>query len=233
MLDLHRHWPCSGEGLEPCLPDSTGREVVQLKPEQVRLAGEMPGQMFSVGLHPWDIPADDDAVQRLMDAVARAARLPNVRLIGETGLDSLQKGRMPDAAYVRQEAVLAQHADIAETVRKPLLLHVVRRYGDILRMYRARRPTVPWIVHGFGRGPLLMRQLMESGLYVSFGVALLNRSQTAEALAVADLRRVFLETDDRDVDISEIYEAAARIRQMAVSELQRLIDQNFAKLYDI
>ena len=89
MLDLHRHWPCSGEGLESCLPHSTGRAVIQLNPEQVRLVGEMPGQMFSVGLHPWDIPADGDAVRRLISAVARAARLPNVRLIGETGLDSL------------------------------------------------------------------------------------------------------------------------------------------------
>ena len=129
--------------------------------------------------------------------------------------------------------MLAQHADIAEKVRKPLLLHIVRRYGEVLQIYRMRRPTVPWIVHGFGRGPELMRQLTEAGLYVSFGAALLDRPQTAEAWAEADIRRVFLETDDRDVDIPDIYEAAARIRHTTVAELQRLIDLNFAGLYDM
>ncbi|MBQ5997812.1 MAG: TatD family hydrolase, partial [Bacteroidales bacterium] len=142
----------------PSLPDGD-RAVIQLTPEQAKLAEDLPGQMFSVGLHPWDIPADSDATQRQMAAVAQTARLPNVRLIGESGLDSLRKDRMPEAAYDRQETVLAQHADIAEKVRKPLLLHVVRRYGEVLQMYRMRRPTVPWIVHGFGRGPELMRQL--------------------------------------------------------------------------
>lgn len=233
MLDLHRHWKFPGGDAAPCLPAGTDGTVLQLTPELVRLAEALPGQMFSVGLHPWDIPADGDATQRQVAAVAQAARLPNVRLIGETGLDSLRKDLLPEAAYGRQEAVLARHADIAEEVRKPLLLHVVRRYGDILRIYRVRRPAVPWIVHGFGRGPELMRQLTDAGLYVSFGAALLNRPQTAEAWAAADIRRVFLETDDRDVDISDIYGAAARIRHTTVAELQRLIDLNFAGLYGI
>ncbi|MBQ5997606.1 MAG: hypothetical protein IJL64_07075, partial [Bacteroidales bacterium] len=73
----------------------------------------------------------------------------------------------------------------------------------------------------------------EAGLYVSFGAALLDRPQTAEAWAEADIRRVFLETDDREVDISDIYDAAARIRHTTVAELQRLIDLNFAGLYDM
>ncbi|MBQ7213607.1 MAG: TatD family hydrolase [Bacteroidales bacterium] len=232
MLNIHRHWHLPSEGSVPSLPDGD-RAVIQLTPEQAKLAEDLPGQMFSVGLHPWDIPADSDATQRQMAAVAQTARLPNVRLIGESGLDSLRKDRMPEAAYDRQETVLAQHADIAEKVRKPLLLHVVRRYGEVLQMYRMRRPTVPWIVHGFGRGPELMRQLTEAGLYVSFGAALLDRPQTAEAWAEADIRRVFLETDDREVDISDIYDAAARIRHTTVAELQRLIDLNFAGLYDM
>ena len=233
MLDIHRHWHFSGEGPVPCSPDTGSRAVIQLTPEQAKLAEDLPGQMFSVGLHPWDIPADSDAMQRQMAAVAQTAWLQNVRLIGESGLDSLRKDRMPEAAYDRQETVLAQHADIAEKVRKPLLLHIVRRYGEVLQIYRMRRPTVPWIVHGFGRGPELMRQLTEAGLYVSFGAALLNRPQTAEAWAEADIRRVFLETDDLDVDIPDIYEAAARIRHTTVAELQRLIDLNFAGLYDM
>ena len=120
-----------------------------------------PDLFYSVGIHPWKAA---EATPEDWAWVEAHAADPRVFAVGEAGLDAL---RGPSLA-VQEEAFRRQVA-LSERVGKPLIIHVVRRIDDILRLHRELRPRQPWIVHGFRGGPEQARQLVSAGLYLSLG----------------------------------------------------------------
>lgn len=119
------------------------------------------GLYYSVGIHPWDTATATEADWQW---VVDHARLSNVLAIGETGLDPLR-----GAPLGEQTEWLRRHIALSESTAKPLLLHVVRRADDIIRLRRELRPVQPWIWHGFRGNPVQARQLVDNGLYLSLG----------------------------------------------------------------
>ena len=65
--------------------------------------------------------------------------------------------------------MLTRHVALSERLGKPLLLHVVRAYAEILALHKRVRPSQPWIVHGFRGKPALALQLVKAGFYLSVG----------------------------------------------------------------
>lgn len=146
-----------------------------------------PAGPVSVGLHPWDTALPD--VETLMQAINhRAVTDVAVVAIGETGLDN-RRG----APLSRQEQLLVEHIRLAELTHKPLILHIVGAWGELLRLHRDMRPSVPWIIHGFRGRPALARQLLDAGMYLSLG----RHYNPSTALIIpSDL--LLLETDEAD-----------------------------------
>lgn len=142
VSDIHTHNPLATDA------------VINLAPGMAM----RPGALYSVGLHPWWAVADFDWVENLADH-------PQVAMIGECGIDKLRGAHDPDT----QLEVLRRHALLAERVGKPLLLHVVRGYGEVMKLYRELRPSVPWIIHGFRGKPQLAKQLTDMGIHISLG----------------------------------------------------------------
>ncbi|MCC8175897.1 MAG: TatD family hydrolase [Bacteroidales bacterium] len=98
-----------------------------------------PSRLYSVGVHPWDTAAFDGDYTEL----ERMAAMPNVVAIGETGLDALR-----GAPLERQEEIFRRHIEIAERVGKPLVLHVVKAWGRLLKIAKAYRPPRQTAGHG-------------------------------------------------------------------------------------
>ena len=117
--------------------------------------------LYSVGVHPWW--ADDP--WETLRWVERLAAHPQVALIGECGLDT-RRGALPLAG---QLALLERQVEISERVGKPLILHIVGAWSELLALRRHLRPVQPWIVHGFRGKPALARQLLAAGLHISLG----------------------------------------------------------------
>ena len=115
------------------------------------------GALYSVGVHPWDHEPDFGWVETM-------ASHPQVVMIGECGLD-----RLRGPALDVQHEMLTRHVALSERLGKPLLLHVVRAYAEILALHKRVRPSQPWIVHGFRGKPALALQLVEAGFYLSVG----------------------------------------------------------------
>lgn len=181
---------------------------------------------FSVGLHPWFIAElnVDDA----MLAILSAAADPGLMAIGECGLD-----RCTATPIAVQIDVFIRQIQIAEQIGKPIIVHCVRAFDELLRIKKQFAPTQPWIIHGFAGKPALAAQLIKHGCYLSFGKVLLDVDHTAVRTAkTIPIERLFLETDAaNDVKIGEIYTSAAKILGLDAAALRRHIVANFKRVF--
>ena len=116
--------------------------VVDIDPTGIDAAGIrkiMPlhkGYVYSVGIHPWN--ADKITLLDLLEVRALAAE-PNVVAIGEVGLDTT-KGSPSDLE--KQINILKYHVKISEELRKPLTLHIVKRFPEIIKLKKDRKSVV-------------------------------------------------------------------------------------------
>ncbi len=179
--------------------------------------------IFSLGLHPWHTLR----VAWHTDEFIRIAQRPEVIAIGEAGLD-----RMRGAAMDIQTGCFMDQVRIAGELNKPLIIHCVRAWEEIIAIKIKSKPSIPWVIHGFRGRPELASQLVRHGFHLSFGEALLDQGrQAAESFRITPASRLFLETDDSDMSIVEIYAEAAAIRQISIDELKVAISTNFTSIF--
>lgn len=181
-------------------------------------------EAVSVGIHPWYI--DPERLEEEFAFLKEVAALAVVKCIGEVGIDKLR------GADLRvQEEVFIRQIRIAEQVSKPVVIHCVRAFEELMAIKKAVRPRVPMIIHGFNRKPELAAELISKGFYLSFGKDILNKPHVQQTLRETPADRMFLETDDcSEVNIKDIYEKAAAIRGVSLKELQEKIYQNYYTL---
>ncbi|MBS1212272.1 MAG: deoxyribonuclease [Proteobacteria bacterium] len=214
FVDIHTHSRAAGPALRIVNsdPDSFARDALT----EPRL---------SLGLHPWQTAAPD--IETRLDWIEQHASHPHVVALGECGLD-----RLRGAAPAIQEQCFVRHIAVAESLGKPLIIHCVRAFNELIRLKQDHRISVPVIVHGFNNRGQVARQLLRHGFWLSFGAALLMPgSAAAKALVEAPGDRFFLETDDSNVDINEVYLAAAQLRQTEVLTLKELMMENFRRVF--
>ncbi|MFA6129157.1 MAG: TatD family hydrolase [Bacteroidales bacterium] len=180
---------------------------------------------YSVGLHPWDSAAEGFNEDHLSEMV----RLPEIIAIGECGLDRLRGADIKTQAHLFE-----QHVRIADQVEKPLIIHCVQAWQQIISIKKNSHSGVPWIIHGFRGKPELAAQLVDHGFYLSFGPGILQPvSSLKRTLRVIPDNRLFLETDASGLSIELIYEAAVKIKELSLSELQRVLIHNFNTVFKI
>ncbi len=153
--------------------------------------------------------------------------LPNVLAIGECGLDKLCH-----TAWNLQVVVFKQQIELANKLNKPLIIHCVRAFDELLQVFEENPPIVPVIVHGFNKKDNIAERLVSAGMYISFGAAILKDSSPA-ALALKNMPadRFFLETDNADISIGDMYHAAAVIREIKEEAVILQVQQNFATVF--
>jgi TatD DNase family protein len=188
------------------------------------------GQACSVGIHPWYLP--DAARQDTRKQLLEAARLPAVVAIGECGLD-----RVCASGWATQVLDFQLCIELAQLVQKPLILHCVRAFDELLQQKKQTEtgrttPSVAWVLHGFDKHPQVATMLLRAGCYLSFGAALLRDGHHArEALRITPLDRFFLETDVWSAgDIGDIYGAAAAVKGLTVEAVEAQVWANWERV---
>lgn len=184
---------------------------------------------FSSAVHPWDFRKEKFPFERAIQQVEQNALRPNILAIGETGLDSLHSDTLP-----LQKDSLIRHIRLAEKVCKPVILHAVHSANDILEQYISMRPSQPWILHGFNGNGQEISQLVNHGLYLSVGAAVLkDESRIARSIATLPLDHLFLETDTSDISIKEIYLCIAERLGISLSDLHKHLCENFHHCFSL
>lgn len=216
LIDIHTHH----------IPVGGGKLFILNRYPESHLPDLPPGGFFSVGLHPWFI-AGNNGHRSQLKRVEEMLSGEGVIAVGECGLDKLTK-----TEFQVQLEVFMHQAELAEQFNKPLILHAVKTHNDFYHLHRKLQPTVPWLLHGYNGNPMVTAQLLDRGFYFSFGKALLDEGSSAIAsLAKLPKERIFLETDDENMQLMLVYEAAAEIMGLSLKQLSEQVEWNFRQVF--
>lgn len=180
---------------------------------------------FSLGIHPWFIERQD--IETAFQSLESFQHQSQLLAVGECGLD-----RCINTEMDRQIAIFSRQIAWAEHINKPLIVHCVRAFAELLQIKKSLAPNQAWIIHGFNGKPALATQLLKHGCYLSFGKALLQACNQANlALQATPIDQLFFETDAADISIDTIYAAAAKIRGVDIASLRQQILNNFKRVF--
>ncbi len=183
------------------------------------------GGYCSIGLHPWYLSNCEAGIQE----ITALASQQNVVAIGECGLD-----KVCDTDWKLQVKVFRAQILLANTVGKPLVIHCVKAYNEILQIFREVKPTVPVIIHGFNKNSAIAGSWLEGGLYLSFGKAIFTPGDALlQVLKEVPSDQFFLETDSADISIADIYKKMAEIRQTSEEEIILQVRRNFKTVFGL
>lgn len=192
--------------------------------------GKMPenisGIGYTYGIHPWFL--NENNQKQLIISVENAIPNPDILAIGEAGFDKL-RGPSPDL----QRHVFEQQVKISEIHRKPLIVHCVRAWDELLLVQKRHKPKMPWMIHGFRGRVELAKQLLSKGMYLSFWFDFVLRPESSDLLRSLPENRIFLETDGADVDIRDIYKKVSGDLSHSVEELKAITFSNFINFFNL
>ena len=173
--------------------------------------------LHTVGVHPWDV--GDFSIP------LRSSR-NDVFAIGEVGLDKVHK-----ETFDKQIEVFEEMIKLSESLRKPVIVHCVKAYSEIIEMRKKTKATMPWVIHGFNSSVETMRQLLKYNIYISLGEILYrNENQAVKILKDIPVERLFLETDVSGRDIKDVYAKAASLMGCDIDLLCTKIFENYGRL---
>lgn len=177
---------------------------------------------ISAGLHPWYLENAEEELSQLKSIGGQQ----NVVAIGECGLDRLTK-----TDWNRQMKYFEKQLDLATSLNKPVILHCVRAFAETTGMLKGI--TVPVIFHGVNKKLSAVEPLIQSGYFLSFGKAILNPSETIiHTLKAVPSAQLFLETDDAETSIQDIYKTAAGIRNISENEIALQLQKNYYTVFN-
>lgn len=179
----------------------------------------------TAGIHPW-LAEGCDAADAAALREALGAELDTAQAIGETGLDFACT-----ADRTAQERLLRAHAELAEQMRLPLVIHCVRAFEPVMKILgEYALPRV--LFHGFIGSAEQARRAVGRGYWLSFGVRSLRSPRTVEAMRTVPLERLFIETDDDDITIAEVCRMAAATLGIEAEALAVQVNENFKRFIE-
>jgi TatD DNase family protein len=139
------------------------------------------------------VPADAVPAEAVLAEIEALAALPQVRAVGETGLDYYRDWAAPAV----QRDWFRAHIEIAKHTGKALVIHDREAHEDVLRILAEQGPPDRVVFHCFSGDERMARQCAEAGYVMSFAGNLTFASaqplRDAAAAAPADL--LLVETD--------------------------------------
>ena len=177
----------------------------------------LPG-LYSMGIHPWYIQPGhwENQLRSLRNKSTNAGILA----IGECGLD-----KVCATPFSLQVQVFRAQVEWANSIGKPLVIHCVRAWEEVLDLLEKADIRVPVLFHGYNKNAQLARRITGKGYYISLGKAL-QQPGMQEVLRAVPANRFFLETDDAELSIGEIYHLAANALSIDHNSLALQIQKN-------
>ncbi len=176
---------------------------------------------FSIGLHPYF--AEDMRTEALafLEEVLSHERA-SFWALGEVGLDK----RSAISLDIQEDFLLKQIA-LSESYRLPLVLHVVKCWDELIRIKQSVPSSQPWIIHGFRGKVEQAKSLINLGFYLSCSAYC-----PTESFSLAyERKRAFLETDDYELSIKEVYTYFSEKLGLSLENLREEIFQSLGTLF--
>lgn len=215
VVDNHCHldiapWDGDGEPAEPMpVAEALRRSAAVGVPRIVQIGCDLPGARWAaqrarehpaivagVALHPNEAPRLEQAgaLEPALAEIAELAAQPQVRAVGETGLDYFRTG---PAGREAQERSFRRHIELAGELDRTLVIHDRDAHEDVLRVLDETGVPPRWVMHCFSGDAAFAEACLERGAYLSFAgtVTFKNADPLRAALQRAPQDRVLVETD--------------------------------------
>ena len=189
--------------------------IYNLEPKEI-----VTEKKFSVGIHPKDI---DENWEENFEKIKEISLLPNCVAIGECGLDGLIS-----VNENLQKEVFEKHILWANQIKKPVIIHCVKRFSEIIAFQKTAK--IPLVIHGFNKKKTIADEMLRHGFYLSFGKSVLHSLSLQSILKEFPLEKMFLETDDANFNIEELYQKTAEIKGISIENLHNKILKNLESL---
>lgn len=212
FINLHTHQPTI---------QSTTLELVNQYP--LEFNPSIPN--YSIGIHPWFIKQEsfENELKIIEDNLLQI----NCLAIGECGLD-----KRIEVPFDLQKVVFERQLLMAEKYCKPVIIHCVAAFDELIKITNRLQITVPIIIHGFSKNSEAANQLLKQGFYISFGKYLFQMPNLASVLKQMPNDRFFLETDTTQQSIEEVYQLAANCKGLSINALQEMVTTNFESVFN-
>ena len=213
LVDIHTHNPRPGV---PSIVDISGSGDFAF--------GEV--GWFSVGIHPRYITDDWEGV---LAKVADAAARGNCAAIGECGLD-----KFAAAPLELQKKVFEAQLVVAKDFAKPVIVHCVRLYSEVIGVLKKNGFMNPVVFHGYNGNEAVTAQLLKMpNVYFSYSNSAFSTPETsgAKSLPLMPVSRILTETDcDGASDLAATVQKIADKKEMDASSLQNIVYENFMRI---
>ncbi len=166
--------------------------------EAIQADGRLVG---GVALHPNEAPlhaagehSTGLSYDEALAEISRLARLPRMRVIGETGLDYHHTGPEGRDAQARS---FRDHIALAKELGLVLQIHDRDAHAVVLDVLEKDGAPALTVFHCFSGDEAMARVCVDRGYYLSFAgnVTFKNAGELRDALAITPLERVLVETD--------------------------------------
>ncbi len=208
-------------------------------------AASFPAVSAAVAIHPNETAAAAaTAAEReaVLAEIARLAALPQVRAVGESGLDYYRDS----AAAELQREWFRAHIDIAKQVGKALMIHDRDAHEDVLSILAADGAPERVIFHCYSGDAELAARCAEAGYVLSFAgtVTFGNAAGLRAAAAVTPAELILAETDspfltpapnrgksNAPAQVAHTIRALAAAKQMDVAKLCSVLDSTGERIF--
>ena len=203
------------------------------------------GVYAAVAIHPNETQAaasSDAERDAVLAQIAELAALPQVRAIGETGLDYYRDHASRDV----QRDWFRAHIAIAKQAGKALVIHDRDAHEDVLEILAAEGPPDKVVFHCFSGDAVMAKRCAEAGYVMSFaGNITFSSAQPLRDAAAADpARLLLLETDaplltpvphrgrpNSPAMVAHTLRAVADLKQIPVEDMCALVTATGERLF--
>ncbi|MGP3957386.1 TatD family hydrolase [Nonomuraea sp. 3N208] len=153
-------------------------------------AAAQEGVYAGVAIHPNEA---HEATPDVLAEIEALAGRPEVRAVGETGLDYYRDWASKDD----QHASFRAHIEIAKRTGKALVIHDRDAHDDVLKVLADEGAPDEVVFHSFSGDAAMAKKCVEAGYFMSFSgpVTYKNAAYLREAAAAAPLELMLVETD--------------------------------------
>ncbi len=214
FIDIHTHNPI----------DKSILGIQNFCIDKVSIEQQWPSS-FSAGLHPWFLHKID--INQSFKQLEYISENENFKAVGECGLD-----RAIARNFEVQVQAFIMQINLAVQINKPIIVHNVRAFADILGLLKSEKPSVPIILHAFNGNKDILHKLLRHNVYFSLGADILkNNSKAQRIIKHIPINRLFLETDEWKGNIGDLYAAASKIIGVDVENLRDNLYYNYRTIF--
>lgn len=198
---------CNAQGITRLLMPGVAPEQWQ---RAAQLCADYEGLCYAAGIHPHWIEQQpwfqQDAVDlfsattgdKIAALIQQELLQPACVAVGECGLD-----KMIATSLDVQQQLLTIHINIANQVRKPLIIHCVRAHHELLALLKKHKANYGGVIHAFSGSYEIAQQYVALGFSLGVGgtITYERAQKTRAALTKIPLEYLVLETDAPDMPL--------------------------------